>query len=73
VVFIFRNPAGLFSIRPQQGRWGLWIGDELLGSYHRPEAAADDVYTQHTGWDAWDDKEPDGSEPTDLSEWQRVR
>lgn len=73
MVFVFRSAYGMFVIKPHNGRWGLWCGDELLGSYHRPEAAADDVYTQHTGCDGWDDKEPDGTEPMDLSEWERIR
>lgn len=73
MVFVFRSPFGLFIIKPHNNRWGLWCGDDLLGSYHRPEAAADDVYMQATGHYDWDGKKTDGTEPMDLSDWERVR
>jgi len=73
MIFAYRSPFGVFVIRPHQGRWGLWCEDELYGSYHSPQAAADDVYMQATGHDEWDMKSPDGTEPTDLSEWERIR
>ena len=68
-----RTGVGTFWIRPFERQWGLFVehhGDmEYLGSYDSPEAAADDVYTQHTGWDAWDG--PDRPEaPADLGEWE---
>ncbi len=49
-----RTVVGTFWIRPDNVHgWSLFIDDdrnvELLGSYSSPEAAADDVYTQHTG------------------------
>lgn len=69
--------VGTFWIRPHDfGRWGLFIekdGEtELLGSYHSPEAAADDVYTQHTGWDTWDIPIRHDA-PVDLGEWEALR
>ena len=49
---------------------GLRTGDrELLGSYHSAEAAADDVYTQHTGWHEWDVPGRNNA-PRDLGEWE---
>jgi hypothetical protein len=73
MVYYYRSRVGTFWIRPQSsnpGRVQLGVGDEILGSYHSPQAAADDVYTQHTGFDAWDSL-PSVTEPTDLSEWQK--
>ena len=68
----YRSPIGAFLIKPQTGgRWGLWLKDDLLGSYHSPMAASDDVYMQATGDAEWDLME--GLDiPTDLSEWQRI-
>jgi hypothetical protein len=71
-VWIYRAQAGLFWIRPQPdapGRFWLGIDDTVLGSYHAPQAAADDVYTQSTGCPAWDSL-PSVTEPSDLSEWE---
>lgn len=71
--YCYKSPIGVFIIKPQpDGRWGLWFGDDLLGSYHSEIAAADDVYTQATGnyqWDSssWLDV------PTDIHEWEVIR
>lgn len=62
-----------FRISPKAGRpreTGLWLDDELLGSYQSPEAAADDVYVQVTGHHAWDTLK-NANPPIDLSGWQR--
>jgi len=69
--YYFRSEVGIFSIRPQDGvaaRFLLSIGDEPLGSYRSPQAAADDVYGGVTGHYAWDVRN-DPHAPTDLSEW----
>jgi hypothetical protein len=74
-VLLYRSPVGVFWIRPQpnsEERFWLGIGDERLGSYDSARAAVDDVYTQHTGWHAWDSLR-DANAPTDLSEWERGR
>jgi hypothetical protein len=73
-VFYKHTSVGTFWIRPENMHgWSLFIdcgGDtESLGSYSSPEAAADDVYTQHTGWDAWDIPNRRDA-PTDLGEWE---
>jgi len=71
--YFFRSPVGLFWIRPQPnsgGRFWLGIDDERLGSYHSLRAAADDVYSQATGFYRWDSlRRPDV--PIDLTEWER--
>ncbi len=69
-----RTDVGTFWILPDNSnRWGLFIdcdgNRELLGSYSTPEAAADDVYTQHTGWDDWDNPIRSNA-PRDLGEWE---
>lgn len=69
--------VGRFWIRPDRHNgWSLSVekdGDcEILGSYSSAVAAADDVFTQHTGYRDWDfPRRPDA--PTDLGEWQRIR
>jgi hypothetical protein len=73
MVYYYRSSVGTFWIRPEPGspsQVQLGVGDEVLGCYHSPEAAADDVYTQHTGYYAWDSL-PSVTDPTDLSEWQK--
>ncbi len=71
--FHYKTSVGTVWIRPQPdalGRFELGIDNESLGSYHSPVAAADDVYTGHTGWFELDTL--DGSIlPCDLSEWEK--
>ncbi len=71
MAFLFRSPVGVFVIREKAGRWQLWIDDGLLGSYHSPEAAADDVRAHVTGWPEWDERRASPHDPADLSEWER--
>lgn len=69
-----KTKIGTFIIRPEHnhpGRWRLWIDDYLLGEYPSPEAAADDVYKQSTGFKKWDSLSL-VSEPTDLSKWKKI-
>jgi hypothetical protein len=73
-VYSKETSVGTFWIRPDQSnRLGLYIesdGDtELLGSSDSASAAADDVYTQNTGWDEWD--VPSRSAPKGLDEWEK--
>lgn len=44
----FRTKAGIVSIQPEGKRWCIFFKEENLGSYHSPEAAADDVSGGHT-------------------------
>jgi hypothetical protein len=72
--FSKRTDVGTFWILPNNANgWGLFIhadgNRELLGSYGSPEDAADDVYTQHTGWDDWDTPIRSNA-PRDLGEWE---
>ena len=69
----YRTSSGVFWIRfsPQgRGTFLLGMDDEELGAYFSPEAAADDVFMQKTGWEPWDcSEQPD--RPVSISEWQR--
>jgi hypothetical protein len=66
----FKTRFGIFKIVPtKNGRYELMMNDEFLGNYHSPEAAADDVYTQHSKHDPWD--EASNIDPPDgLMEWE---
>lgn len=50
VKYIYQTAAyGPATIeRDRQGRWVVTLGGEALGSYHRPEAALDDLCGGHT-------------------------
>jgi hypothetical protein len=70
--FIYKSSVGVLEIlQDHDGRWMFCADDVVWGHYNTPAAAADDVYTQHTGFDAWDDLD-DVDEPCDLSEWTRA-
>ena len=67
----FQTRLGSLRIAPSQsrdGRWELWLGDEPLGSYHRPDAAAADVADAVTGHPELDEL-LDRWAPDDLTEW----
>jgi len=69
LMWLYRSTCGLFTIKVEpDGRYGLWLEEELLGTYETAALAADDVYTQSTGAYEWDDQEP-VEEPSDLSKW----
>jgi hypothetical protein len=73
-VWIFETEkAGIFWIRfdPRgRGRFLLGIDGETLSSYYSPEAAADDVFLQTTGWSLWDSLESP-RKPDSLDDWIR--
>ncbi len=67
----YQTRRGPVHILPHQGRWIIMYDDENLGSYHSPDAAADDVSGGHTfspsnGVDFADLDIPDG-----INEWER--
>lgn len=65
--------AGVFWIAAHPGNPGrctLGVDDMVLGTFHRPETAADDVYRQAAGWLERDE----GSEaafPRELGAWTK--
>ena len=73
MIWAYQTRIGTFWIRADRsGRFVLGVGDVGLGSYHSPHAAADDVYMCATGHWEWD-RQGHVTEPTDLTEWQRLR
>jgi len=73
-MWFHKTEAGTFWIRfvPRgRGMFVLGIDDQELGSYFSPEAAADDVYLQKTGYDLWDSVQ-DVCKPVDIAEWKRL-
>lgn len=67
----YRTRRGTVSILPVQGRWGLFYDDENLGSYHSPEAAADDAARGHTFTPSNGVDLGSIGIPYDLSDWDR--
>lgn len=70
VRYYWKTRAGLVELKPSDsGRYEVLFRGENLGSYHSPEAAADDVAGGHTFMPS------DGTDlgtlgiPHDLSEW----
>lgn len=71
-IYRYRFSHGIFFIKPQpSGRWGLWLNECLLGSYHSAAAAADDVYMQATGFYDWDSLRNE-TPPGDLTDWDTI-
>ena len=47
--YYYKTRVGVFSIIPiREGRWEACFGDEWLGTYHSPNAAAADLLGGHT-------------------------
>lgn len=69
--FACRTRFGTFSIVPHGGRWLAMYGNENLGSYHRPEAALDDLVGGHTFTPSNGVDTSEVGLPEDLSEWER--
>lgn len=68
----FRTRAEVVSIRPVQGRWCIFYGDENLGSYHSPAAAADDAAGGHTFTPSSGVDLGSLGIPEDLGDWERL-
>lgn len=62
------NDKTVFII-PNNGRYIIKFDNEFCGSYHSPEAAADDVSNFIIGNYEWDKLDGTVSVPSDLSEW----
>jgi len=68
----YNSPIGLMKIHINSNRrYSLDINDIVYGSYHSANAVADDVFTQHTGCEEWDEYDTSNLDvPTDISEWK---
>lgn len=73
MMYVYKSPAGFMRIapNPNTGRWDLWIGDTVYGSYSSAVGAADDVYMHVTGCNGWDDLDGTIDAPTDVYEWEK--
>ena len=74
VSWSFRTSAGVLRIKPSRsgdGRFELWLDDELINSYQSPEIAADDVFMAITGGPRRLDETLETEAPSELSEWTR--
>ena len=78
MIFVYVTKIGNWVIRPaavDPQRWELCLymsnGWERIGVYASPQQAAEEVYAQATGWNAWDmlPVVPLGIE--DLANWER--
>lgn len=70
--WVFRTVRGPVYILPQQGRWAIVYDDENLGSYHSPQAAADDAAGGHTSTPSNGTDLADLAIPDDLGEWELI-
>lgn len=62
-----------FIVENGQGRFVIIYDDENLGSYHHPDAAADDLAGGHTFTPSNGVDSADLDIPDSISEWERVR
>ena len=72
-LWVFKSRAGTFKISQlSSGRTGLWVDNELLGSYHSPHSAAQEVFECTTGHEPWDENiEVDF--PSELDDWRKIQ
>ena len=70
-MWVYHSPIGAMVISQQEnGRYYLLLNDERYGSWHSPDAAADDVYHHVTGCFDWDSMDGQVDAPADLSGWE---
>lgn len=68
----FYTPHGVVGLIPEaNGRYKVMFDEENLGSYHSPEAAADDVSGGHTFSPANGVDLGELGIPDDLGEWEK--
>lgn len=73
LMYLYRSPIGVFTIRYINGRFTLCFSNDVLGHYNSAVAAADDVYTHTTSLYEWDDLDGQVDDvPTDIYEWEQI-
>lgn len=73
LIYNYKTPVGTFIIKPIKNKpnsFGLYINDEFLISSSFPSSLADEVRSQNTGYDDWDDLNIGTNFPTDLGDWE---
>ena len=73
MIYFVRTEHAVVSIQSVAGRWCIFYGDENLGSYHSPAAAADDAAGGHTFTPSDSIDLGELGLPYDLSEWNVQR
>lgn len=71
-LFVFETRVGPFYISEHEGRFHPVFKDESLGSYARPEQAAEDLAGGHTFSASGVRDTAALGIPMDLVEWERV-
>ena len=69
----FKSRVGSFAIVEERGRFIAVFEGEGLGSYHRPEAALDDLVGGHTYSLPGGIDSSTAGLPDDLADWTFVR
>ena len=72
LLYSWQTRIGTFYIAEQAGRFHPVFNDDLLGSYARPEQAAEDLAGGHTFSISSGVDTATLGIPADLLEWQRV-
>jgi hypothetical protein len=73
LLFVYRTRIGPFYIGEHQGRFHVLYDDENLGSYTRPDQAAEDVAGGHTFSPSSGVDTATLGIPEDIGEWERLR
>lgn len=70
-MWYYNSPIGIMKIQfCENQRYTLEINEEIYGSYHSSQAAADDVYNHVTGCYEWDSLDGTISDvPSGINEW----
>lgn len=73
--YFLDTTVGTFWIRTDHdyGCVRLGMGGDDLGVYPDPNAAAAQVASHCSGWDAWDLRRPSPSDPAGLADWIKAR
>jgi hypothetical protein len=71
-LFVYQTRVGPFYIAEAEGRFHVIYEDESLGSYARPQQAAEDVSGGHTFSIASGIDTGTLGIPEDITEWQRL-
>ena len=74
-MYLYKSPVGDIYICRNSDGYGIYFGGICYSGCPTAEACADDVYTQSTGIDVWDQYIPLPGEdiPSDLSGWTFIR
>jgi hypothetical protein len=74
MIYYYESLVGTFYIKENAdtGKYDLTINDELYCSDYEPNALADNVYSQSTGYWDWDSLESIIGAPTDIHQWERL-